>query len=84
MICVLTYERNITVLIVTYISDHICIVFNPLQSGGAFKSPPPNFCPHAFNFGATLLCVPKNSDHHVAKKKIFIGGQDLAIWGVKI
>ena len=27
--------------------------------GGGFKSPPPPpiFCPHAFNFGATLLCV---------------------------
>ena len=27
--------------------------------GGGFKSTPPPliFCPHAFNFGATLLCV---------------------------
>ena len=25
--------------------------------GGGFKSPPPIFYPHAFNFGATLLCV---------------------------
>ena len=22
-----------------------------------YKSPPPIFCPHAFNFGATFLCV---------------------------
>ena len=35
-------------------------MLNPMQSGGGgFKSPPPPpiFCPHAFNFGATLLCV---------------------------
>ena len=26
--------------------------------GGGFKPPPPLiFCPHTFNFGATLLCV---------------------------
>ena len=25
--------------------------------GGGFKSPPLIFCPHAFNFGATILCV---------------------------
>ena len=26
--------------------------------GGALKAPPPPiFCPHAFNFGATLLCA---------------------------
>ena len=30
---------------------------NPIRSGGALKAPPPIFCPHAFNFGATLLCV---------------------------
>ena len=33
---------------------------NPIRSGGGgLKSPPPPpiFCPHAFNFGATLLCV---------------------------
>ena len=36
---------------------------NPIRSGGgggggALKAPPPPiFCPHAFNFGATLLCV---------------------------
>ena len=36
------------------------VVFNPIRSGGggALKVPPPPiFCPHAFNFGATLLCV---------------------------
>ena len=34
-------------------------MFNPIRSGGGgFKSPPPPiFCPHAFNFGATILCV---------------------------
>ena len=35
-------------------------MFNPIRSGGGggFKSPPPSdFCPHAFNFGATILCV---------------------------
>ena len=25
--------------------------------GGALKAPPPNFCSHAFNFRAALLCV---------------------------
>ena len=25
--------------------------------GVALKAPPPIFCPHAFNFGATILCV---------------------------
>ena len=25
--------------------------------GGALKAPTPIFCSHAFNFGATLLCV---------------------------
>ena len=34
---------------------------NPIRSGGggALKAPPPPqfVCPHAFNFGATLLCV---------------------------
>ena len=30
---------------------------NPIRSGGALKAPPPIFCPHAFSFGATLLCV---------------------------
>ena len=36
------------------------LYLNPIRSGGGggFKSPPPlSFCPHAFNFGATLLCV---------------------------
>ena len=40
------------------------IYFNPIRSGGGggggFKSPPPAppiFCPLAFNFEATLLCV---------------------------
>ena len=31
--------------------------------GGALIAPPPpsDFCPHAFNFGATLLCVGNSS-----------------------
>ena len=38
------------------------IIINPIRSGGgegALKDPPtpPNVCLHAFNFGATLLCV---------------------------
>ena len=35
-------------------------LINPIRSGGALKAPPPPppiFCPHAFNFGATLLYV---------------------------
>ena len=33
--------------------------FNPIRSGGGgLKAlPPPIFCPHAFNFGATILCI---------------------------
>ena len=31
------------------------ILYDP--GGGALKPPPPIFCPHGFNFGATLLCV---------------------------
>ena len=41
--------------------------------GGALKAPPPIFCPHAFNFGATILCVgdfsQKNSLTPCGKKK---------------
>ena len=34
-------------------------LYNP---GGTLKAPPPPiFCPHAFNFGATLLCVREYS-----------------------
>ena len=30
---------------------------NPMRSGGGVKSPRPQFfCPHVFNFGASLLC----------------------------
>ena len=33
-------------------------ILNPIRSGGGgLKAPPPIFCSHAFNFGATLLCV---------------------------
>ena len=57
-------------------------VFNPIRSGGggALKASPPIFCPHAFNFGATLLCVgvfsQKNSLTQYGKKNFD--------WGVKI
>ena len=58
-------------------------MFNPIRSGG--KAPPLIFCPHAFNFGATLLCVgdfsPKNSLTPCGKK-ILIGGHNLAVRGV--
>ena len=35
------------------------LYLNPIRSGGGgtLKAPPPISCPHAFNFGATLLCV---------------------------
>ena len=38
--------------------DKINVWLNPIRSGGGgFKIPPPQFFyPHAFNFGATLLC----------------------------
>ena len=49
--------------------------------GGGFKSPPPPiFCPHAFNFGATLLC---DGDFSPKSENFFlIGGHDLAVRGV--
>ena len=63
--------------------------FNPAYTirGGALKAPPPEFfCPHAFNFGATLLCVgdfsQKNSLTPCDEKKNLIGGHDLAVRGV--
>ena len=63
----------VCMLLVPYFS------LNPTRSGGAFKDPPPKFCPHAFNSGATLLCVgdfsQKIVSHCVAK---IIRGQDLA------
>ena len=31
------------------------VLFNPIRSGGGLLKP--IFCPHAFNFGAALLCV---------------------------
>ena len=49
----------------------------------ALKAPPPtpNFCPQAFNFGATLLCVGDFSKKIVWQKKL-IGDQDLAERGL--
>ena len=51
--------------------------------GAALKAPPPPiFCSHAFNFGAALLCVGDFSQKIVGKKKILMGGHDLAVRGV--
>ena len=50
---------------------------NPIRSGwAALKAPlpPPIFCPHAFSFGAILLCVGDFS-----QKQFLIGGHDLAV-----
>ena len=65
------------------------VTLNPIRSGGVggFKisPPPPIICPHAFNFGATLLCVGDFSQkivQHSVAKKILIGGQSLAARGV--
>ena len=60
-------------------------MFNPIRSGGggALKAPPQYFCPHAFNFGATLLCVgdfsPKNNLTPCGENFFLIGGHDLAV-----
>ena len=65
------------------------VFLNPTRSGGGtLKAPPPPpiFCPHAFNFVATLLCVreysQKNNLTPCGEKKILIGGHDLAVRGV--
>ena len=57
--------------------------------GWAFESPPPPlrfFCPHAFDIGATLLCVgnffQKNCLTPYGEKHFLIGGHDLAVSGV--
>ena len=57
---------------------------NPIR----YRTPPPptiKCCPHAFNSGATLLCVgdfsPKIALHCVAKKIELIRGQGLAVRG---
>ena len=39
----------------SYIDACDLTLYNP--GGGALKAPPPISCPHAFNFGATILCV---------------------------
>ena len=59
-----------------YMSNKM-IPYHTLRSGGGgglLNPPPPKLCPHAFNSGATLLCVgafsPKIVLHCVAKKKI--------------
>ena len=48
------------------------------------KAAPPKFCHHAFNSGATLLCVGDFSNKivlHRAAKIILIRGQGLAVKG---
>ena len=58
---------------------------NPIY---AFKAAPAKFCHHAFNSGATLLCVGDFSHKIVlrrAAKKNLIRGQGLAVkGGIKI
>ena len=47
-------------------------LLNPIRIGRDFKAAPPKFCHHAFNPGATLLCVGDFSykivSHRAAKK----------------
>ena len=48
------------IVTISYVSSEIMtkLRVNPIRSGGgALKAPPSIFCPHAFNFGATLLYV---------------------------
>ena len=49
--------------------------------GGVKTSPPPILCPHAFNLGATLLCVGDFSQKTQCGQKKLIRGQDLAARG---
>ena len=54
---------------------HVTLI---LYDRGALKAPPPPiFCPHGFNFGATLLCVGDFSQkivNTVWQEKIFDWG----------
>ena len=63
-------------------------LLNSIRSGLAFKAAPLKFCHHAFNSGATLLCVGDFSHKivfTVLRKKILIVGQGLAVkGGIKI
>ena len=59
-------------------------LYDPGGGGVALKAaPPPKFCPHAFSFGATLLCVgefsPKNSLTLSSEKKNLGGSQHLSV-----
>ena len=61
-----------SVYILKCIKNNWLTLYDP-GGGGGFKSPPPPIvCPHAFNFGATLLCVgdffQKNSLTPCSKK----------------
>ena len=52
--------KNFLIELLSTALKNFCTWFNPIRSGGgggALKTPPPIFCPHAFNFGATTLCV---------------------------
>ena len=68
-----------------YYLEHL---FNPIRSGGGAlkKTLPPMSCSHAFNFGATLLCVgdfsQRNSLTACGKFLFDWGGDDLAVRGV--
>ena len=44
------------IYLISAVKQYCLTLYDP---GGALKAPPPPpiFCPHAFNFGATLLCV---------------------------
>ena len=79
----------------TPISAVLCVhvassvfLLNPIRIDGAFKAAPPKFCHHAFNSGATLLCVGDFSHKIVlrrAAKKNLTRGQGLAVKrGIKI
>ena len=63
-------------------------LLNSIRSGGAFKAAPLKFCHHAFNSGATLLCVDDFSHkivlHRAAKKKLIGGSRFSRKGGIKI
>ena len=71
---------------VDYYTVNVLLPYTIRGGGGALKAPsPPIFCPHAFNFGAALLCVGDFSQkivYHRVAKFFFIGGHDLAVRGV--
>ena len=70
--------------------SYYILIFNPIRSGGvgALITHPPNFCPDAFSFVATLLWVGDFSQKIVQLintawgKKFLTVGQDLTVRGV--